>query len=138
MLQARDELDQEEAKRERQQAADEPNRIRNVQLEKKEKRARKYEAMDKFYAKVFSYDVSSDNGPYSPEMQFLICCYLCLVLSSVVCESSFSLMALIKTKSRNQLKIFEEAALMMKLPKRHATPWKGGRLAPITIVISRG
>jgi hypothetical protein len=32
----------------------------------------------------------------------------------------------------------EEAALMMKLPKRHATPWKGGRLAPITIVISRG
>ncbi len=33
---------------------------------------------------------------------------------------------------------FEEAALMMKLPKRHATPWKGGRLAPITIVISRG
>jgi hypothetical protein len=34
--------------------------------------------------------------------------------------------------------IFEEAALMMKLPKRHATPWEGGRLAPITIVISRG
>jgi len=33
---------------------------------------------------------------------------------------------------------FEEAALMMKLPKRHATPWEGGRLAPITIVISRG
>ena len=23
---------------------------------------------------------------------------------------------------------FEEAALMMKLPKRHATPWEGGRL----------
>ena len=33
---------------------------------------------------------------------------------------------------------FEEAVLMMKLPKRHATPWEGGRLAPITIVISRG
>ena len=32
----------------------------------------------------------------------------------------------------------EEAVLMMKLPKRHATPWEGGRLAPITIVISRG
>ncbi len=28
---------------------------------------------------------------------------------------------------------FEEAALMMKLPKRHATPWKGGRLTPRTL-----
>ncbi len=26
---------------------------------------------------------------------------------------------------------FEEAVLMMKLPRRYATPWKGGRLAPI-------
>jgi hypothetical protein len=33
---------------------------------------------------------------------------------------------------------FEEAVLMMKLPKRYATPWKGGRLAPITDFISRG
>ena len=113
MLEARDELDQEEAKRERQQAAADPTRIRNAQLEKKEKRARKYEAMDKFYAKVFSYDASSENGPYSAEMQFLICCYLCLVLSSVVCESSFSLMALIKTKSRNQLKMATLDAHMM-------------------------
>ena len=113
MLQARDELDQEEAKRERQQAAAEPTRIRNARLEKKEKRARKYEAMDKFYAKVFSYDAASENGPYSAEMQFLICCYLCLVLSSVVCESSFSLMALIKTKSRNQLKMATLDAHMM-------------------------
>ena len=42
-------------------------------------------------------------------------------------------------KSTVALKIcFEEAVLMMKLPKRYATPWEGGRLAPITIVISRG
>ena len=33
---------------------------------------------------------------------------------------------------------FEEAVLMMKLPKRYATPRKGGRLAPITDFISRG
>ena len=85
----------------------------STRLEKKEKRARKYEAMDKFYAKVFSYDAASENGPYSAEMQFLICCYLCLVLSSVVCESSFSLMALIKTKSRNQLKMATLDAHMM-------------------------
>ena len=70
MLQARDELDMEEAKRERQQAAAEPNRIRNGQLEKKEKRVRKYEAMDKFSAKVFNYDASSENGPYSPRCSF--------------------------------------------------------------------
>ena len=32
----------------------------------------------------------------------------------------------------------EEAILMMELPRRHATSLSGSRLAPITIVISRG
>jgi hypothetical protein len=35
-------------------------------------------------------------------------------------------------EQRHRDNFFEEAALMMKLPKRHATPWKGGRLAPMT------
>ena len=33
---------------------------------------------------------------------------------------------------------FGEAFLMMELPRRHATSLSGSRLAPITIVISRG
>ena len=38
----------------------------------------------------------------------------------------------------NPLLLFEEAILMMELPRRHATSLSGSRLAPITIVISRG
>ena len=33
---------------------------------------------------------------------------------------------------------FREAVLMMELPRRNATSLTGSRLAPITIIISRG
>ena len=49
---------------------------------------------------------------YGAEIKFLICCFLCVVLSSVVCETGFSLLKQIKTKARNKLLVVTLDALM--------------------------
>ena len=54
--------------------------------------------MDDFYAGVLKC------SSYGTEIKFLICCFLCVVLSSVVCETGFSLLKQIKMKARNTLR----------------------------------
>jgi hypothetical protein len=62
--------------------------------------------MDEFYADCLKSD------RYCAEFKLLLCCFNCVVLSSVVCETGFSVLKTIKTKARNKLLVVTLDALM--------------------------
>jgi hypothetical protein len=62
--------------------------------------------MDEFYADCLKSD------RYCAEFKLLLCCFNCVVLSSVVCETGFSVLKQIKTKARNKLLVVTLDALM--------------------------
>ena len=95
LFQARQKFKEEEDKR-----ADRPART------KAQKRERQAAAMDEFYADCLKSD------RYCAEFKLLLCCFNCVVLSSVVCETGFSVLKLIKTKARNKLLVVTLDALM--------------------------
>jgi hypothetical protein len=86
LFQARQKFKEEEDKR-----ADRSART------KAQKRERQAAAMDEFYADCLKSD------RYCAEFKLLLCCFNCVVLSSVVCETGFSVLKQIKTKARNKL-----------------------------------
>ena len=49
-----------------------------------------YEALEAFYAKLLQREEGQQGGRYGEDMTFLISIYLCLVTSSVCCETGFS------------------------------------------------
>ena len=73
---------------------------------KAQKRERQAAAMDEFYADCLKSD------RYCAEFKLLLCCFNCVVLSSVVCETGFSVLKTIKTKARNKLLVVTLDALM--------------------------
>ena len=75
-------------------------------LRQAQKRERQATAMDEFYADCLKSD------RYCAEFKLLLCCFNCVVLSSVVCETGFSVLKLIKTKARNKLLVVTLDALM--------------------------
>ena len=95
LFQARQKFKEEEDKR-----ADRPART------KAQKRERQAAAMDEFYADCLKSD------RYCAEFKLLLCCFNCVVLSSVVCETGFSVLKTIKTKARNKLLVVTLDALM--------------------------
>jgi hypothetical protein len=92
LFEARQKFDEEESKR--------------TDATEAQRRKRQEAAMDDFYAGVLKC------SSYGAEIKFLICCFLCVVLSSVVCETGFSLLKQIKTKARNRLLVVTVDALM--------------------------
>jgi len=66
---------------------------------------------------------------FSDDILFLISVFLCVVTSSVVCETGFSKLSLIKTKLRNRLCVPNLDSLMMVLcngPNLNPPRLKGG------------
>ena len=64
---------------------------------KAQKRERQAAAMDEFYADCLKSD------RYCAEFKLLLCCFNCVVLSSVVCETGFSVLKQIRTTAPNKL-----------------------------------
>ena len=59
----------------------------NIHAKSKEEHA---EALEAFYAKLLQREEGQQGGRYGEDMTFLISIYLCLVTSSVCCETGFS------------------------------------------------
>jgi hypothetical protein len=73
-----------------------------------------------FYERMLEEGQGAGVSRFSDDILFLISVFLCVVTSSVVCETGFSKLNLIKTKLRNRLCVPNLENLMMVLCKKAA------------------
>jgi hypothetical protein len=75
-----------------------------------------------FYERMLEEGQGDGVTRFSDDILFLISVFLCVVTSSVVCETGFSKLNLIKTKLRNRLCVPNLDNLMMVLVQRPQFP----------------